>query len=394
MSKLKLILLSLTMTALLIPLPIAAAAQDVREGEAPTPAEPTGEPFAGDVLCPADAYLQEPEDCLVLGPSMILTDLAKMGVTLPPPPLPARHTPNDLAEISYRYIRITYRGSVPVHISIPDAIAGNVSRSIGLGFVYLSYNARQDSDHGIFYRFGTGEWIWGTYVSRITPPTFEGFIFNETPSTGFGWVLDPVESTQTPGVDGIYSGLTYNRFDVVPVFQTTRVDDTDWHLVGASEWIEDRFLAKVEPYLLPPEGVDNNRWIELDLNQQTITVYDQGKLVFATLTSSGSAPFHTKPGLFQIQEKLPAETMSTGDPSYYYYLEDVPWTMYYDEERALHGAYWHSRFGYTRSHGCVNMSIADARWLYDWANIGDWVYVWDPSGKTPTDPSLYTSGGP
>jgi len=41
----------------------------------------------------------------------------------------------------------------------------------------------------------------------------------------------------------------------------------------------------------------------------------------------------------------------------------------------------------------VNLSVADSHWLYDWANEGDYVYVWDPSGKTPTDPALYGSGG-
>ena len=81
------------------------------------------------------------------------------------------------------------------------------------------------------------------------------------------------------------------------------------------------------------------------------------------------------------------------DRSDYYYLEDVPWTMYFDDKRALHGAYWRAWFGYPGTHGCVNFSIGDAKWLYDWANVGDYVYVWDPSGETPTDPSFYGAGG-
>ncbi len=80
----------------------------------------------------------------------------------------------------------------------------------------------------------------------------------------------------------------------------------------------------------------------------------------------------------------------SGDKSGYYYLEDVPWTMYFDQLRAIHGAYWHARFGYDASHGCVNLSIGDSRWVYDWAKVGDYVFVYDPSGKTPTDPSFYT----
>ena len=76
-------------------------------------------------------------------------------------------------------------------------------------------------------------------------------------------------------------------------------------------------------------------------------------------------------------------------PTDFYYLDNVPWTMYFDKARALHGAYWRTRFGYPQSHGCVNLSVGDAHWLYNWANEGDWVYVHDPSGLTPTDPALY-----
>jgi len=146
----------------------------------------------------------------------------------------------------------------------------------------------------------------------------------------------------------------------------------------------------------PPEGVTNGRWIEVNLYQQTLAVYENNQIVFATLIATGADPYFTKPGLFQIYEKKELETMTgsfAADKSDYYYLENVPWTMYFDENRALHGAYWRALFGYTQSHGCVNLSVGDAHWLYNWAQVGDWVYVWDPSGATPTDPAFYTQGG-
>ena len=83
------------------------------------------------------------------------------------------------------------------------------------------------------------------------------------------------------------------------------------------------------------------------------------------------------------------ETMRNNDPTDYYYLDNVPWTMYFDKARALHGAYWRTRFGYPQSHGCVNLSVGDAHWLFNWAHEGDYVYVHDSSGLTPTDPALY-----
>ena len=173
-------------------------------------------------------------------------------------------------------------------------------------------------------------------------------------------------------------------------------DGTKWYMVGMGQWVERKYIRQLEVNATPPQGVDNNRWIDINLYQQTLAVYENNQLVFATLIASGMAPFYTQPGLFKIYQKKPTETMSGAfevDQSDYYYLQDVPWTMYFDKARAIHGAYWRAMFGYEQSHGCVNMSIGDAHWIYDWAKEGDWVYVHDPSGATPTDPKLYNSGG-
>jgi len=128
---------------------------------------------------------------------------------------------------------------------------------------------------------------------------------------------------------------------------------------------------------------------DVNLTEQTLAVYDNRELVFATVIASGLEPFWTKPGTFQIFQKKETETMRNNDPSDFYYLDNVPWTMYFDGARAIHGAYWRTRFGYPQSHGCVNLSAGDSHWLFNWATEGDWVHVHDPSGLTPTDPNLY-----
>jgi lipoprotein-anchoring transpeptidase ErfK/SrfK len=58
--------------------------------------------------------------------------------------------------------------------------------------------------------------------------------------------------------------------------------------------------------------------------------------------------------------------------------------MYFDGQISLHGAYWHDMFGYPMSHGCVNMSISDAHWLFDWtaATPNAAVYVWASRGMS------------
>jgi len=233
-------------------------------------------------------------------------------------------------------------------------------------------------------------------------PLFQGVAFNHTPGHSFGWVLSylsqgPVETKRTPGWQNQdYTGHTLNNHEIVPVYSTQVINEEEWYMVGPDEWLHQNVVARVQPNPAPPQGVTGDRWIEVNLFEQTLAVYDQRQLVFATLIASGLEPFWTRPGLFQIYDKLnttPMRGAFEADRSDAYYLEDVPWTMYFDQARALHGAYWRANLGFPQSHGCVNLSVGDSRWIFDWASIGDWVYVWDPSGKTPVDPSFYTAGG-
>ncbi len=136
-----------------------------------------------------------------------------------------------------------------------------------------------------------------------------------------------------------------------------------------------------------PEGVPDNRWIEINLYEQTMSLYEDGHLQFATLISGGSVDGWTRPGAYQVYIKLERDTMTgafTADRSDYYYLEDVPWVMYYDEARAIHGAYWHNNYGYPTSRGCVNLSHADANGSSNGLRREPGVYL-DPTAETPTD---------
>lgn len=350
----------------------------------------------GAVVCPPGVYLTQPDDCLPLGPSAYLTKMGKMGIYFPLQPLPAYKPDWQLGLVPYVYFKVDSEGA-PLYPSLEAAMEGReTSHSLEPGFVYVSYRDRMETKKGAFYLLGSGEWMPGR-GSRISPHTFQGLLFSSTPRSAFGWVLTQTESRRTPGYDGEITGRALNRFTIVQVYSTQSIGNLEWELIGPDEWVEARFVARLDPARTPPQGIVTGRWIEINLYEQTLAVYEDNQLIFATLLSSGVEPFWTRPGLFQIYKKKAIETMSGSfepDRSDYYYLEDVPWTMYYDQARALHGVYWHTYFGYPQSHGCVNLSIGDARWLYDWAHEGDWVYVHDPSGRTPTDPALYGAGAP
>ncbi len=367
---------------------------------APQPAAanaPVPDPaYHSEALCLPDAYLQEPPDCLPLGPSSRLTELAKSGISVPAQPFPVKRLTPDLAVVPYRYA-LASKAAVPTYSSIDDAIAKNVRRTMPAGRKYLSYSQRVENASGVFYLVQTGEWVSGEDIqSRVSASVvFNGVQITRIPRLSFGWVLDVSESVTNPGYNSPKTGKKYNRFNMVWAYAIQNADGVDWVQIGENEWLEDRVIGRVTPKPEPPQGVTNGRWIEVNLAEQTLMVYDQSRLVFATLVSTGNAPFYTRPGTFQIFKKLDAEQMSgtfEADHSDYYYLENVPWTMYFDEARAIHGVYWHTLFGYAASHGCVNLSLADAHWVYNWAQNGDTVYVWDPTGKTPTD--IPSAGGP
>ncbi|MGA9378208.1 MAG: L,D-transpeptidase, partial [Phormidium sp.] len=60
-----------------------------------------------------------------------------------------------------------------------------------------------------------------------------------------------------------------------------------------------------------------------------------------------------------------------------YDVPNVPHTMYFHRGYAIHGAYWHNRFGTPVSHGCINVAPNHAAWLFNWANVGTPVVVHD-----------------
>src|SRR3954467_1038477 len=49
-----------------------------------------------------------------------------------------------------------------------------------------------------------------------------------------------------------------------------------------------------------------------------------------------------------------------------YYVDRVPWALFFQAHNALHGAYWHDVFGVVKSHGCANLAPKDARYLFEW----------------------------
>ncbi len=139
--------------------------------------------------------------------------------------------------------------------------------------------------------------------------------------------------------------------------------------------------ARAQEWVDPGPG----RWqlgereVVVSLWQQRLWAYEGEQVALATYVSTGTAETwetETPVGQWRVLAKLWSETMAGTVNGEAYRVEDVPWVMYFtDQGHALHGTYWHSNFGAPMSHGCVNLPMDVAEWMYGWALEGTPVTV-------------------
>jgi hypothetical protein len=216
-----------------------------------------------------------------------------------------------------------------------------------------------------------GQWVHERSIREVEQPEFSGVVINTQPERPFGWVLARVTPSDTPEGEPNESYSPLERYTFFQVFDA--VEDGEgwlWYNIGGSKWIRQTFvsLVDVDPR---PEGVGPNEfWTEIDLYEQSFAAYEGDTMVYASLISSGLNRWPTREGLWQVEDRWEETKMSGAEGRVdYYFVEDVPHTMFFDMQMgiALHGAYWHDRFGYKHSHGCVNMPLKAAEWAFEWS---------------------------
>lgn len=115
----------------------------------------------------------------------------------------------------------------------------------------------------------------------------------------------------------------------------------------------------------------DERWVEINLTRQRLIAWEGSTPVYAIIVSTGKRSTPTRTGIFAIQTKH----RSTRMRGIGYDVPNVPHAMFYQGNYAIHGAYWHRRFGTPVSHGCVNVAPNHARWLFNWASVGTPVLI-------------------
>jgi lipoprotein-anchoring transpeptidase ErfK/SrfK len=196
-----------------------------------------------------------------------------------------------------------------------------------------------------------------------------------TVSTGAGWVwVRSGPGTRFAVTGRVYNGGAVNIVAAVPG-QVVSGGNSTWYQIGPGRYVYSGLVRKTggtTPNPTPtPVPAASGRWIEVILSQQRLIAHDGSSIFMNTLISSGTARYPTVRGTFSIRVKYRSAPMS--GPGYY--LPAVPHTMYFYGGYAIHGAYWHNNFGHPMSHGCINMRLADAAALFNWASVGTKVVV-------------------
>jgi hypothetical protein len=299
-----------------------------------------------------------------------------------PPPIPKVNRDDGSGESPW-YLAHTDKSQISM-----DELKGETSlidKRMVRGF-YLALDTNVHAFAGNFWRTTRGMFTPKEHVLVHDPKVeFEGVWLDKPgPNEGdkpkhlpLGWITNPhqwkylIDEAQQK----VHRKDHIDRFSIVQLTGKKIVVENKRYWETDEGWYMREMDGTVTNPAPPPYGIKpGERWIDVNLGRQSLVAFEGDKPVFATIISSGrhndenpAKDHRTRPGDFRVREKHISATMdndtATDGP---YSIEDVPWIMYFDGSTALHGAFWHSRFGHERSHGCVNMTPHDAHEMFGW----------------------------
>ncbi len=230
---------------------------------------------------------------------------------------------------------------------------------------------------------GAESWIDARSVGPIDPP---GRIDTPARWWGLSYVdganIRPQPTTRTPSQGELPSGHPIVVSAWVSGEEVIK-DNPTWAALSDNAFVYSSILRPValaEPPP-PPDAASGltGRWIDLNLLHQVVVAYEGRSAVRLARTSTGRPGWETAPGRYAVQRRVEKETMESTSligldaQRADYKVENVRWTQYFSADgKALHENYWKPRdeFGIPSSHGCAGLVAEDAKFFWDWADIG------------------------
>ena len=248
---------------------------------------------------------------------------------------------------------------------------GSPNAEMQPGFM-LGFTATTDTRDASALLTTHGLWIPARDVQILRPSEFHGSVVDG--ELDIAWVYEkraPVFSApdvrQTPA-------RFVDRLTPIAVQGQQQRPSGLW-LKYEGGWLKSSAL-RVAQLQQPPGDVGTDEpWVDVDTKSQTLVAYVGPRPVYATLVSTGRGKAGTQQatpvGTHRIWIKLlqsDMDNLDVADAKSPYAVEAVPHVMFFEGGYGIHGTYWHDDFGVQKSHGCVNVSLADARWLFQFAS--------------------------
>ncbi len=253
-------------------------------------------------------------------------------------------------------------------IADPHALPKFVHLRMAKGY-YVSTDDKVSQEDVTYQRTVRNRFIQADKLYEAKPSDLKGILIDHRNPLPVAFIVGRGVKLLEQKVEGgpLKAGERQVRYSHLPYLGEMKRKGKRYAKVGENLYVRKRTVA-VAQQVQPPEDLSpGERWIDINLSQQTLVAYEGASPVFATLVSTGRKDFDTPEGSFRIYGKHVTITMDDpegGEEAYS--IEDVPWTQYFEEGYALHAAFWHNGFGRVRSHGCVNLSPSDARRLFFW----------------------------
>ncbi|MFO0650644.1 MAG: L,D-transpeptidase [Polyangiales bacterium] len=249
-------------------------------------------------------------------------------------------------------------------------------RMLGRMYVSLDREVRAGSG-GSYWHTQSGGYVRTGAISTLrTGATFQGVRLEGPTHLPAAFAISAVTPTYTQVGTAMHAS---GRAPRLTFFQLTgdppvRIGADEYHRTADGLFVRSRNVRLVTVHEPPADLAPNEKWVDVNLDHQALVAYEGTTPVYVTLVSTGlrrrgsaTDNYETIQGAFRIQSKHVATTMDGNSNDGPYSIEDVPWVMYFEQSFALHGAFWHNGFGLMHSHGCVNLSPPDARWVFGWS---------------------------
>jgi hypothetical protein len=271
----------------------------------------------------------------------------------------------------YSIARVTARDGVPVYRRPPRR--GEDPTVVRMRDFREGYFFTVDKWVNIYDRqLHRGIRYWFVPREGTTPvvaPDFEGIPVTDRMTIPFLWVTDPTARVCTTPIAPNATCEPVERHSRLPLLGEHRDRGGVWYKTTDGRYIVSLQVAKVSRLTQFPSGLhQGERFIHVDLRNQFAALYEGDKMVFVTLISSGDDAHPTPPGTYRVESKHVTATMDDEENlNGAYFIQDVPWVLYFKGGYALHAAFWHNRFGLKTSHGCVNLAPRDAHRFFQFA---------------------------